>query len=295
MPDLRAYLANCLIGVHTITAYGTSPIRDTVEFHCGGQIFILKQKPTVINGQISDFRGRFCETSEILVRDVQPSQVQKTLQAIDRICWLLSFAGLSQVVCYGHDYQDGGLNQSRQTVIGTAESFRPTLNIEDGALVKSFIEQTYPNFVSLEKSRKINVVINYLLEAERRSQPIECKLIFAFILLENLKYTFATSKLIPYVKGFFRKGPGAKDKTYSFKELLECMFRDVGMPTASLKQIITLRNELIHSGLSRNSLQQNWTIYEEIHDLLREYLLRLLGYHGNYLTYVSQGNAQATI
>jgi hypothetical protein len=295
MPDLRAYLANCLIGGHTITAHGTSHIPDTVEFHCGGQIFILKQKPTVINGQMSDFRGMFCETSEILVRDVQPSQVQKTLQAIDRICWLLSFAGLSKVVCYGHDYPDGGLNQSRQTVIGTAESLRPTLNIEDGALVKSFIEQTYPNFVSLEKSRKINVVIDYLLEAERRSQPIECKLIFAFILLENLKYTFATSKSIPYVKGFFRKGPGAKDKTYSFKELLECMFRDVRMPTASLKQIIDLRNELIHSGLSRNSLHQNWTIYEEIHDLLREYLLRLLGYHGNYLTYVSQGNAQATI
>lgn len=277
-----------------ITAQGTSYIRDTVEFHCGGQIFVLKQKPNVVTGQMSDFRGRFCETSEILVRNVQPSDVQKTLQAIDRICWLLSFAGLSRVLCYGHDYPDGGSNQSRHAVIGTAEFFRPTLEIRDGALVKSFIEQTYPNFVRLEKSRKVNVVVDYLLQAERHGQPTECRLIFAFVLLENLKDTFARSKSIPYLKGFFRKDSRPNGPKYSFEELLELMFREVRM-RRGLKRILKLRNELIHSGLSRKSHHQKWTMYEKIHDLLREYILRLLGYHGNYLTYMSASNAQAAI
>lgn len=294
MSDLRAHLANCLISGHTSTSKGRSCIRDTIEFHCGGQVFILKQKPIVITGQMSYFRGRFCETSEVLVRDVPSSEVQKTLDAINRICWLLSFAGLSTVLCYGHDYPDGGPNQYRHTVRGTAEFFRPTLEIRDGALVKSFIEQTYPNFVRLEKSRKLNAVIDYLLQAERHGQPTECRLIFAFILLENLKDTFARSKSIPYLKGFFRKTPNPNDPRYSFEELLELMFREVRM-RRGLKRIVKLRNELIHSGLSRKSHHQKWAMYEKIHDILREYILRLLGYHGGYLIYSSASNAQATI
>lgn len=294
MSDLRAHLANCLISGHTITSQGGSSMRDTIEFHCGGQVFIFKQKLSVVNGQISDFKGRFCETSEILVHGVKPSEIQKTLQAIDRICWLLSFAGLSPVLCYKYDYPVEKSTQYRSTLSKTAEFFRPTLEIRDGKLVKSFIEQTYPNFVRLEKSRKLNVVIDYLLQAERQAQPTECRLIFAFVLLENLKDTFARSKSIPYLKGFFRKTPSAKGPKYSFEELLELMFREVRM-RRGLKRIIKLRNELIHSGLSRKSHQQKWAMYEKVHDLVREYILRLLGYHGNYLTYVSSSNVQAIV
>ena len=257
MSNLRAHLANCLISGHTITSHGRSSIRDTVEFDCGGQTFILKQKPHVVTGPMSDFIGRFCETTEILVHGVQPSEVQKTLQAIDRICWLLSFAGLSPVLCYEYGYPDGGLNQSRHTVRRTAEFFRPTLEIRDGASVKSFVEQTYPNFLRLEKSRKLSVVIDYLLQAERHVQPTECKLIFAFVLLENLKDTFARSKSIPYLKGFFRKTPNANGPRYKFEELLERMFQEVRM-RRGFKRIIKLRNELIHSGLSRRSSHQKW-------------------------------------
>lgn len=255
---------------------------------------MLKQKPNVITGKISDFRGRFCETSEILVRDVQPSEVDKTLKSIEKICWLLSFAGLSRVVYYRHDYPDDGFNQSQHAAIGTAEFFRPTINIQDGALVKSFVEQTYPNFERLEENRKINVAIDYMLQAERHEQPTECRLILAFVLLENLKYTFARSKSIPYINGYFRKTPNSKGEKYSFKELMDLMLKDVGI-TRDLSAIIDLRNEIIHSGLSQKSQHDQWKIYEKTHDLLREYILKLLGYHGSYLTYVSASNLQAVL
>jgi hypothetical protein len=222
MPNLRAYLANCLIGGHSLSSNGTSCIRDTVEFKCAGRTFILTQKESVITGNTSEFEGRFCETSEILVENVQTSEVNETLEAIDRICWLLSFAGLSSVVRYGHVYPEGGPCQQLRTVMGTTEYFRPTLDIKNGELIKSFIEQTYPNFVNLESSRKINVVIRYLVQAELPNQPTECKLIFAFVLLENLKSTYADSKQILFEDGFFRKKPkpAKGHDRYNLAELL---------------------------------------------------------------------------
>lgn len=294
MSNLRAYIANCLIGGHSITMSGSSWIRDTVEFNCGEQTFILKQKANIINGNFSEFNGRFCETSEILVMDVAPDDVPRTLAAIDRICWLLSFAGLSRVLCYGHDYPDGSICGTRHTVMGVANFFRPTLEIYDGTIIKSFVEQTYPTFVRLEKSRKLKVVVDYLLQAERQNQPIECRLIFAFVLLENLKDTYAREKGIPYIKGFFRKQPKPNGERYSFEELLHLMFREVRM-RRGLKRVIKLRNDIIHSGLSRKSHHQSWSMYEKVHDLLREYILRLLGYHGTYLVYASASNAQAVV
>lgn len=292
MPNLRAYIANCLIGGHTMTMNGSSWIRDTVEFNCGDQIFVLKQKASVITGDLSECNGRFCETSEILVRNVAPDDVPKTLSAIDRICWLLSLAGLSRVLCYGHDYPDGSGHGARHTVVGVADFFRPTLEIRDGTTIKSFVEQTYPTFIKLEKSRKLHVVIDYLLQAERQNQPTECKLIFAFVLLENLKDTYARNIGISYLNGFFRKEPRPNGPKYSFEEILNLMFREVRM-RRGLKRVIKLRNEIIHSGLSHKSHRQNWAMYEKIHDLLREYILRLLGYHGTYLIYSTGSNALA--
>ncbi len=291
MPDLRAYVANCLIGGHTISQNGTSWIRDTVEFNCGGQSILWKQKPIVATGNVSELAGQFCETSEILVKDVTPNDVPKILVVIERVCWLLSFAGLSRVLCFGHDYPDGSIHQVRHTVFGVADFFRPTLQIRDGEVIKSFVEQTYPNFVQVENSRKLSVVIDYLLQAERQNQPTECKLIFAFVLLENLKHTYARAKQIKYVKGNFRKPNG---KVYYFKELLEIMFEEVSMHP-DLQSVKNLRNEIIHSGLSQEPYHQQAAMYENIQDLLREYILRLLGFHGTYLVYSSASNAQASL
>ena len=72
------------------------------------------------------------------------------------------------------------------------------------------------------------------------------------------------------------------------------MLNEVGMKKG-LKRIIRLRNEIIHSGLSRKSHRAQFTMYEKIHDIIREYLLRLLKYHGNYLIYSSASNTIAKL
>ena len=98
MADLRAYVANCLIGGHSITRNGNSWTRDTIEFSCAGKTLVLKQNPSVVTGSVSEFKGRFVETTEIVVREVRPTDVEKSLGVVDRVCWLLSFAGISRVV-----------------------------------------------------------------------------------------------------------------------------------------------------------------------------------------------------
>mgnify|MGYP005806217289 CR=1 FL=1 len=294
MADLRAYVANCLVGGHTFTRERQHVTRDTIELVCDGKTLVLKQRPDVASGRFQALKGTFADTTQILVSDVAGSEVTKTLDIVYRVCWLLSLAGLSRVVCYGYDYPDRSGNSSRHTAFGTAEFFRPTLEIRDGRLIKAFIEQTYPTFKRLERSRKLNVVIDYLLQAERPSQPTECKLLFAFVLLENLKDTFARSKGIPYQKGFFRKSVGPRSRKYSFEELLQLMFADVRM-RRGLKRIVRLRNDIVHSGLTRRPHAKNWAMYERIHDIVREYLLRVLGYRGEYLVYSRGSNAVAMV
>lgn len=294
MADLRAYVANCLAGGHTLTRDGQHVTRDKIEPSCDGKTLIIKQRREVAIAQYRDLLGTFAATTEIVIPNVAATDVDRTLAMVDRVCWLLSFAGLSRVVRYGETYPDGSRQSSHHTAFGTAEFFRPTLDIRDGRLIQSFIEQTYPAFKRLEKRRKLPVVIDYLLQAERPSQPTECKLLFAFVLLENLKDTFARAKGIPYVKGFFRKGAGPKAAKYSFEELLHLMLAEVGMKRG-LKRVVRLRNEIVHSGLSRRPHSKNWAMYEKIHDILREYLLRLLGYRGQYLVYSLASNGVATV
>jgi hypothetical protein len=294
MAVLRAYVANCLAGGHTFTREGRHVVRDTIELSCDRKTLVLKQSREVAISQYRKLIGTFAETTEIVVPNVVASEVSGTLAVVDRVCWLLSFAGLSRVVRYGYTYPDGSRNSSYHPAFGTAEFFRPTLEIRNGWVIKSFIEQTYVAFKRLEKRRKLLVVIDYLLQAERSSQPTECRLLFAFVLLENLKDSFARSKGIPYVKGFFRKSAGSTAPRYSFEELLELMLADVGMKRG-LKRIVRLRNEIVHSGLSRRSHSWNWAMYEKIHDILREYLLRLLGYRGQYLVYSLASRRAATV
>lgn len=294
MPDLRALVANCLIGGEKISDLGEgSLIRNTVTLTCGGrEIFVIQHEKT-IKKPVSHFTGKFAETTQILVPNVEESAVPEVLACIDRICWLLSFACQSKVLCYGYDYPSEGRG-IRKSVVGTARYFRPVLEIRDGAVIREFIEQTYPAYAHLEKSRTLNVAIDYLLQAERESLPTECRLTFAFVLLENLKHTYALSEGIPFVKGFFRTGTSSNADTISFKAMLTRMFNAVGMKP-NLDQVVSLRNSIVHSGVSGLSHHANWIAYEQIQEFVREYLLRLLGFKGSYVMYSNVNGASAVI
>jgi hypothetical protein len=286
-PSLRAYIANCLIGGDEITQNENSWIRDLVIFNIAGATIRLRQKPDVIHGPLSTLTDRLIETSEATIEHIVPGEVAEAKAMIERLCWLLSFAGTCRVIPYGYEYPaNSGLKQV-QSVSGVARHFRPAFEIRDGSLVKSFVEQTYQRYSELESERKLRVIFDYLAQAEAPGQLMEVRSILSFVALENLKHTFAHSKNIVYADGAFRKPswtPGQRGHKYSFKELVALMLDEVGMPH-QLDAAYSLRNDLIHSGLTALPFPEQRALYEDVHDLIREYLLRLLGYKGRYSPY----------
>lgn len=286
-PSLRAYIANCLIGGDEITQNGSSWIRDLVSFNIAGTTVRIRQKPDVINGPISALTDRLIETSEATIDGISSEGVAEAKAIIERLCWLLSFTGTCRVIPYGYEYPaDSGLKQM-QSVAGVARHFRPAFEIRDGSLVKSFVEQTYQKYCELESERKLRAIFDYLAQAEAPGQLMEVRSILSFVALENLKHTFAHSKNIVYAEGAFRKPiwtQGQRGHKYSFKELVALMLDDVGM-SRQLDAAYSLRNDLIHSGLSTLPFSEQRVLYEDVHDLIREYLLRLLGYKGRYSPY----------
>ncbi|KEH07108.1 hypothetical protein GY14_29930 [Delftia tsuruhatensis] len=250
-------------------------VRDTLIFTCDGQRFVMTTKPD--------------QLAEILVEDVVPEQTEATMEAIKRICWLLAFATQSQVACYGHDYPDGSPHKVRNSVHREGQNADPVIEPADGSAIRMFVDQAYPLFKALEVARSLKVVIDYMLQAARPGLPMECRLVFLSVLLENMKQTYGTQSQFAFKRGKFvdpvRKGP------LSFQEMVKLMFSSVGM-TPSLQSLVDLRNEVLHTGMASMTIQQQKAQYDAATDLIREYLLRLLGFKGNFLISAAAGSVR---
>ena len=208
-------------------------------------------------------------------------------EVLENLSWLLSLSGLSSVQYFGYEYPYGTGYGRRTRVDDGANWFIPIIPIRNGETVKEFLHKVYLPFSKIKKTRRMPEAIHCLLEAERTS-VIEIELLIIFATLEGLKDTYARSKKIPYIKGYFRKRPKptkGRDR-YTFKELLDKMLRDCGMRCdCDLKKMVSLRNEIIHSGISRLPFSSQSALCERTHDIIREYLLRLLGYKGSFCSY----------
>lgn len=298
MPTLTAYVANLLISGDEVTHLpNESWVRDIIRFNCNGKEILFRQNIDVITRNFSALIGTVCETTTVEVKDVSIEDCKDTIETINAICQLLSFATQSRVKCYGYDFAGGNPIRSREAFTGIANHFRPVFDFNDTFKIKHFVEQAYPNYIRLVKDRELHVVFEYLYQADLTTQLYEIRLLSLFIALENLKSTFARINNISYEKGKFRKSKLINQKIgnpFTFEELLLEIFTSMDMNN-NLKEIILLRNEIIHSGLSQKLFAEQFQIYEAIHDLLREYILRLLNYRGTYSPYSSEGMSSANI
>ena len=50
-----------------------------------------------------------------------------------------------------------------------------------------------------------------------------------------------------------------------------------------IKEIIDLRNDIIHSGFTEKPYEHNFKIFIYCQHLIRDYLIKLLGYTGYYI------------
>lgn len=266
MSNLRAYVMNSKVqGESFSEEVDGKVVRDTSVFTCEGQRFILQTKPE--------------QLAEILVENVAPEQVTATTEAIERICWLLAFATQSQVACNGHNYPDGTPTKVHNSIHRPGQNADPVIDPADGAAIRKFVDQTYPQYKALESARSLKVVIDYMLQAARPGLPMECKLVFLSVLLENLKHTYGTHQQYAFRSGKFIDP--ATNASLSFKVMMTRMFGAEGM-APSLKPLVDLRNEVLHTGVASLTHAQQKLQYDAATDLIREYLLRLLGFKGNF-------------
>lgn len=285
--DLHGFFLNCFIGGETGTIQSDGRwIRDKIELLFGEYDIMITQRPWVIKAKARDYRGKAVHTTTVVVRNVQVEERETVLELLQGLSFLLSFATCSNVALYGWEHQNSQPAGQRWSVVARMGYFRPPFDIHDGTAIRTYLERVWQGYFKLEETRELRVAIDLFVLAETRSLPLELKLATMFILLENLKSTFANEQSYAFKDGCYRKASG---KPWSFKALLFDMFKVVGMSSPNLSAIVNLRNEIIHSGISQTSHDHQEEIYDSCQDLVREYFLRLLDYTGDFRLYSGRG------
>lgn len=300
MPNLRAHLCNCLIGGHKVTQGPDDGwTRDRIEWNLDGFDVCLQQKREIAVGNVTKFNNAWHHTTDVVVNQVGKNDRKKAMETVIDLSILLSFICECRIWPFKWEYPDGSGRYGINTSVGTAQYFRPVIEIRNGEAVYSFVHNVWNEYKKAKKKRKFKELVHYLALTELPENPIELKLIIAFTIFENLKNTWARTKRIPFAAGYFRnmshppKANIKKEPKYGFEEMLHSMLKNVKMKKG-LKRIVKLRNDLIHSGLSRRPFQSQLKTYEVCKDIIREYLLRLIGYCGEYHPY-SKPNTTKTI
>lgn len=288
MADFRAVLVNAVFtGEKWTEQPDGSSVRNVIRLQLDGRRIELVQAPELFGSNKSELRGHQVETTTLVVKDAA-EDVPAALDLANGIASLLSVAMCSEVRVCAYDHPEANPSRKVWAVVGNTWRFCPTIETGDGARVREFLEQCWPQYMLLREERILDVVFDYYVVSQKPGYPIELRLITSFVLLENLKHSFAKQAGYPFLKGRFRPRGATLERlgkdVLGFERLLREMLRGVGM-TNPLVSIVKLRNELIHSGVASLTFEEHQAILSDAQDLIREYLLRLLNYRGPYIPY----------
>lgn len=269
-------------------SYDNGWSRSVIRMRLGAFDIELLQARDVITGtRWADLRGRGIATTQIIATPREPMPLEELEVLRGALMHTLSVATSSLVWASHWQVDDGERMTTSAPATGFINHFRPCIDTLDGAAVKRFVESCFAGYLRTWRTRDFSVVAAYYAHSQFDGDPIELALIKSFVCMEHLKHTFATEAGYPYLKGYWRgRGATAKNpgKAKGLRELVEEMCAAVGM-TPSLQPLVDIRNEVIHSGLSVLPHDRQWQLYEAAQDTVREYVLRLLGYRGEYLTF----------
>lgn len=283
-----ASLINCLfVGETRIDLPNGGWYRGLIRLTLDGFQVELRQPDWVVqDAKWREIQGKWNETTEARVLNVSTSQASEAEALVERLAQLLGFATASEVGVAAWAHELSNPVARRRTTSGTTNFLRPVVRTRDGAVVRAFVESTWSGFNRERERRNLAAVFHYLALAEREDTPLELKLAIYSIVLEQLKHSYAVSNGYVFFRGFFH-APGtttpSRRSQQGFQALLAAMFAAVGMNPA-LNPVVDLRNEILHSGLSARPFAELMQMEGEILKLIREYLLRLIGYAGEFYT-----------
>ena len=282
MADYRGVLANYLGGGEATskTPDGRWIRNKTVLSLAGFEVEIL-QHPGLIAKPTLKYRGQFVHTTDVIFRNVPEKKVRFVNRAISDVAQMLSFAAVSPVRFFAYEYPTGSKRGSRWSTYGVLNTVCPVIPIHDSAAVREFLTQSWAAYRREKARRRLPVVFDLLWLPEQPTHPIESRLLLLVTALETLKHTYAVQAGLRFNNGRFRSASG---RPYSFRELLTKMLRAQGM-RRGLKQLVGLRNQVVHEGLPNRRFEAKRRMYRKCHDLIREYLLRLLEYSGPWMSF----------
>ena len=295
MTDLRFAVANCPVSGRHFTTSITGTRRHTrrnhLKFTLSGFDLDWYQLPAFHDLPFSErvaLDGRFVPTSEVFVRNVTPKQVAEATSVIGDLCYLLRLATTSSVVAYESDYE---ARLHSWTVVAGYNNFRAPIDIHDGRVIEEFIGACWPAYRRLKRPRRLPRVIDFLVYADLTAVPVEGKLLLAFTALESLKTTWAKSKGIPFIAGFYRQVESngratPKSRRIAFEHLVQGMMSEVKM-RATLSRLVALRNQLVHTGIAHKDTSWAFHQYGRTVAIAHRYLFRLLGYRGGMADYAT--------
>jgi len=248
----------------------------------------------------SDLRGTLIATSRVTVTNV--AQYGEGESIVTDLSFLLSFAQSSLIVPFNFRFQGEGHSYSTSGFVG---AWRPPFDCSLNAELTNFVQRAWEPFRRLKDTRSLPSLIHLIAHADN-GNLIELKLLQVIVCLENVKAYWALSEGGKYgiqenSQGEFVQG----GRRVGFERLLFHALRDAGMQGpnhAKWSRIKKVRNAIIHRGVippTSKSAQDVFgagtspdavygkmlEVIEDCHDVLREFLLRLLAYKGPFHPY----------
>lgn len=309
MKTIEIFLINLfMMGKEFSTSTDGRKFRDTTFIQCEGYTFEFKQQN--IKLKQSECVNKTILTTIVTIHDITEDQIPLILEIIDNICWLLSFAQQSLVVRHG--YKLNSTQESFNSCLGIIVNPLRSIINDHGEDIRNFIEQTYSTFKKIKSSRQLTIVIGYLCEANRSSLALEISLISHYVVIENLKHTFALDNRYEYLRRYYvhkdfppldhppqnldkyLKPKGSRKKyvhkihgQVSSTEMTLRMFEAANFNRNEISDFLDKRNKIIHEGIllpfgNENYMEQAIKDKQAINDLIREYLLTILDYQGAY-------------
>jgi hypothetical protein len=290
--DVICYLSNLpLSGITVTDKPDGSWVRNNIPLSAFGYSMLITQDMDVLKSKQSELHGQFIQTSQVLINDVKSSRDME--EKMNMLAEMLSFATNSQVGFIGWKHIKGESEDSclglRWTIGGCYSAVNSPFCLVRSTQAVHFIESCWQAYSKLRLSRKLNVAIDLYTIPDAKQLPLELKLATTFILLENQKASYAAENYV-FKDGWYRDQQGRQQK---FNPLVKGMFQQVGMPLSDTWS--TLRNDIIHSGLCELSPEDMHKQYSLCRDAITEYLLRLLGYQGEFFLYSGRGDTSKII
>ncbi len=225
--DVTCYLSNLAIyGTHCTVYPDSSWVRNKIPLNLSG----YEMELIVSGDRIKDGNAK------LNVKNVPEENIENLKSIVYCLADLLSFSTTAQVRFYWIEYGNSGM--------GMGESGSPARSkiFDTPSCIKDFVENCWNTYIQLRERRELKVVIEMLVSIDLVNLAVESKLAIIFILLENLKYTYAKDKGYHYNEGrFYRLAP--KKEPLGFEKLLKEMFNEYDI-NDDLTNVVKLRNDI---------------------------------------------------